>query len=392
MVSPSFFNSLSKTSSTRRCICILTYSPLGKAGVTPLSNLIKIFRANGLNLCLISGGAVLEDLPSERNICLFEIVHNPGSNFLTRTFSHMCMQARMLSYVVKASNDCKFFIIFLGESLIIPLLALKIIKKKTILMLGITPAKRHFASRHVFSKLWLLMIKANTWLADNLIVYSDRISQAANLERFQHKILLAHEHIVDFTQFYIEKKVNERDCVVGYIGRLIEVKGILDFVKAFPIIFEKNNAVKILIGGDGNLAAEIETFAREQNFDDRVRMLGWISRNDLGGVLNELKLLVLPSHSEALPNVLLEAMSCGTPVLATPVGAIPDVITDGETGFLLDSIDPKHIASKIAELLDNPDLLEKVSKNAYAYVRQNFSKEKTTETWRRIIQRLDFCK
>jgi len=63
-------------------------------------------------------------------------------------------------------------------------------------------------------------------------------------------------------------------------------------------------------------------------------------------------------------------MACGTLVLATPVGAIPDVIKDNETGFLLKSNDPEHIAERIIELLNKPDLLEKVSVNAYNYVRE----------------------
>ncbi|MHA1684988.1 MAG: glycosyltransferase, partial [Candidatus Heimdallarchaeaceae archaeon] len=74
---------------------------------------------------------------------------------------------------------------------------------------------------------------------------------------------------------------------------------------------------------------------------------------------------------------MLEAMACSTPVLATPVGAIPDIIKDGETGFLLKSNDPEHIADRIVELLGKPKLLEKVSVNAYNYVRENFSYEKT---------------
>jgi glycosyltransferase involved in cell wall biosynthesis len=82
-------------------------------------------------------------------------------------------------------------------------------------------------------------------------------------------------------------------------------------------------------------------------------------------------------------------MACETPVLATPVGAIPDIIRDGETGFLLKSNDPKYIAEKIVDLLNKPELLEKVSKNAYKWVRENFSEEKTLESWRRILHEFE---
>jgi glycosyltransferase involved in cell wall biosynthesis len=101
-----------------------------------------------------------------------------------------------------------------------------------------------------------------------------------------------------------------------------------------------------------------------------------------------MKLLVLPSYTEGLPNIVLEAMACGTVVLATPVGAIPDIIKDGETGFLLKSNDPKHIAERILELLNKPELLDKVSINAYNYVRKNFSYEKTLDAWRKILSEL----
>jgi len=62
---------------------------------------------------------------------------------------------------------------------------------------------------------------------------------------------------------------------------------------------------------------------------------------------------------------------------------------DGETGFLLKSNDPKHISDKIIDLLNKPELLEKVSKNAYNYVRENFSYEKTLESWRKIIREIE---
>jgi glycosyltransferase involved in cell wall biosynthesis len=116
--------------------------------------------------------------------------------------------------------------------------------------------------------------------------------------------------------------------------------------------------------------------------------LKWLPHHKLPLLLNKLRLLVLPSVTEGLPNVVLEAMACGTPVLATPVGAIPDIIKEGESGFLLKSNDPKHIAERIIELLNKPDLLEKVSVNAYNYVRENFSFEKTLDAWRKILSEL----
>ena len=72
-----------------------------------------------------------------------------------------------------------------------------------------------------------------------------------------------------------------------------------------------------------------------------VTLVGWISHDELPSYLNMLKLLVVPSYTEGLPNIVIEAMSCGTPVLATPVGGVPDLIEDGITGFILEDNFPE---------------------------------------------------
>jgi glycosyltransferase involved in cell wall biosynthesis len=164
-------------------------------------------------------------------------------------------------------------------------------------------------------------------------------------------------------------------------------KGVLNFVEAIPITVKQMKNVDFVLVGDGPLFSlvnkKIGVFSGQQ-----VKVLKWLPHHKLPLLLNKLRLLVLPSVTEGLPNVVLEAMACGTPVLATPVGAIPDIIKEGESGFLLKSNDPKHIAERIIELLNKPDLLEKVSVNAYNYVRENFSFEKTLDAWRKILSEL----
>lgn len=103
----------------------------------------------------------------------------------------------------------------------------------------------------------------------------------------------------------------------------------------------------MLIGGDGELKESIAASLQEQGVTARVELPGWISHDDLPRYLNQLRLLVLPSYTEGLPNIMLEAMACGTPVLATPVGAIPDVIIDGRTGFVMDNMTPWTLRSTL---------------------------------------------
>jgi len=94
--------------------------------------------------------------------------------------------------------------------------------------------------------------------------------------------------------------------------------------------------------------------------------------------------LVLPSYTEGLPNIMLEAMACGTPVLATPVGAIPDVIRDGKTGFIMEDNSPKCIAENVVRALEHPDL-EEIAEAGRRFVEEEFTFERAVEKWRGIL-------
>jgi len=116
-----------------------------------------------------------------------------------------------------------------------------------------------------------------------------------------------------------------------------------------------------------------------------VQIVDWTPHKNLIDILNTLKLLVLPSYTEGLPNVILEAMACGTPVLATPVGAIPDIIKDGETGFIMEDNSPECIAKNIVRALNHPDL-EKIAENGRRLVEQEFTFEKAVKRWKKILE------
>lgn len=225
-------------------------------------------------------------------------------------------------------------------------------------------------------------------VASDILITSKSIVKWVGLEKCCSKISIIQRHFVNFNLFDISKEIDKRENLVGYIGRLKKEKGILSFIKAIPNTLQVKKDITFLIGGDGTLSNKIKEYLDERNLQDRVKIVGWIPHEELPNYLNELKLFVLPSYTEGLPDAMLEAMACGTPVLATPVGAIPDIIKERETVFLLKSNAPKHIAERIIELLDNPELLEKVSINAYRYVRENFSYEEALNASRKIFSEL----
>jgi glycosyltransferase involved in cell wall biosynthesis len=110
--------------------------------------------------------------------------------------------------------------------------------------------------------------------------------------------------------------------------------------------------------------------------------MNWIDRG-IADYHNELKLFVLPSHFDAFPTSVLEAMGCSAPVLARPVDAIPDVITDEGKGFLLESTAPERIAQRITMILNYRDL-KKVADNAEGLVRKKFTRTAATERYDKL--------
>jgi len=227
--------------------------------------------------------------------------------------------------------------------------------------------------------------------ADVLITLSKNMVKMIGLENYEYKTRFALPRIDKefYNQFRIIKNYEHRSNVVGFVGLLCRRKGVSNLIHAIPLVTNTKNDCNFLLIGGGPLLEIMETEAQRLKASESVKITGFVNYNDLRKYYNEMKLYVLPAYAEGVPSTMFEAMACGTPVLATPVGGIPDVIKDGETGFLLESNAPEHIADKITKLLNNPKLLEKVSANTYNYVRENFSEEKVQESWRKIFQNHD---
>lgn len=81
---------------------------------------------------------------------------------------------------------------------------------------------------------------------------------------------------------------------------------------------------------------------------------------------------------------MLEAMACGTPVLATPVGAVPDVIIEGKTGFIMENNSPECIAENVVRALEHPDL-ERIAEGGRGFVEENFTFEHVVERWKEVL-------
>jgi len=145
-----------------------------------------------------------------------------------------------------------------------------------------------------------------------------------------------------------------RAPVVGAVSRLAWKKGIGHLVEATPRLLEAVPDARVVVAGDGALRGELEAQAAALGVGERVIFLG--ARLDSIELMAAFDVFVLPSVIEGMSNALLEAMAVGRPVVATDVGGNPEVVVDGETGFLVPPADPHHLATTLTKLLQAPEM------------------------------------
>lgn len=158
-----------------------------------------------------------------------------------------------------------------------------------------------------------------------------------------------------------------KDCLlVGIVAVLRGAKRHKDLIKTFAKI--KTDAKLLIIGG-GDGYESIKELILSLNLEQKVLMLG--HREDISEILPNLDIFTLPSRHEALGTSLLEAQSCGVPVVASNVGGIPEALMDKKTGFLFDTFE--ELEEKLTLLLDDEKLRKSLAQNAREYIEQNFS-------------------
>jgi glycosyltransferase involved in cell wall biosynthesis len=144
--------------------------------------------------------------------------------------------------------------------------------------------------------------------------------------------------------------------VIGTVANLKPHKGLSYLLRAATIIRDSLPNARFVIVGQGPLERELKSAAHDLDLDDAVIFTGF--RDDVGRIVSVFDLFVLPSLHEGLSLALIEAMLLGKPAVVTSVGGLPEVVRDGEDGFIVPSADPEALARQIILLLGDPTLIE----------------------------------
>lgn len=208
-------------------------------------------------------------------------------------------------------------------------------------------------------------------------IYGRNVDVYISPGKFLQKKMI--EHGVKNKIVVIPNFINLNDCRPdmensGYCifaGRLIPIKGVMTLIEAAKL----NRQARILIAGDGELADEIRKEVVEHHLDN-VTILGFVKPKKLMELMSLANFTVFPSEwYENYPMSIIESFACGKPVIASDIGAIPDLIVNGLNGLLFEPGNPKQLASQIQYLFDHPEKAIEMGKHGYENVVTNNAPE-----------------
>ena len=164
--------------------------------------------------------------------------------------------------------------------------------------------------------------------------------------------------------------ISENEFVFGFVGRLSDEKGVDHLLQAAEDLVAKERSARFVIVGDGPRKDDLLEATRSRGLEEKVDFVGF--QSDTAPWYETFDAFVLPSLSEGTPMALLEAMAHGLPSVATAVGGVPQVVSDGENGLLVPSADRTKLSEAMRCLMTNAPLRAKLSEGAVELVRGSY--------------------
>jgi glycosyltransferase involved in cell wall biosynthesis len=156
---------------------------------------------------------------------------------------------------------------------------------------------------------------------------------------------------------------------VLFLGTLNRENGAYDLIEAMSLVVGRRPDVVLELGGDRDVR-QLRDLAEEKGLSRNVRFLGWVRGREKLEAFKRAHVFVLPSYHEGLPNAVLEALAAGLPIVATPVGAVPEIMKDGEHGKFIEPGDVGGLADAIVTLLGDPEARRAMGEAGIATARE----------------------
>lgn len=263
--------------------------------------------------------------------------------------------------------------------------------------------------------MWFEAVTASADRAPHLVtLFGEEISEAAGLESTLHRALRGAAWVTAPSQATLEyalklvpecggqSSVIPVGCVVAVtdpdpalssapllcIGRLVRAKGFDIALTALSAILKRKPAVRLRIAGDGPERDHLVEQAARLGVSHAVKFLGWVPPTHIPLLLAASSMLLVPSRAEALPLVGIQAALAARPVVAAAVGGIPELVVDHETGILVEPDSPEALATTVLDLLERPDLAQRLGLAARALGRERFRLDHVVDAYEALYRRI----
>ena len=230
--------------------------------------------------------------------------------------------------------------------------------------------------------------------SDKIIVVSNYIKKIALEIGLSEKKIKVIYNSIDFLKLKsnhnkeeLKKKLGLNEIILLTIARLTPFKGIDMLIEIMPRIIEKYKKISLVIVGSGNELKNLQRIVKSLKLDEYVFFKGRLGRQETINYLKTSDLFLLNTHHEGMSHTLLEAMKIGVPIITTKVGGNPETIKNKETGILIDYRNKEQWINAISQILDNPDLAEKLTKQAKEDLKR-FNWDNLVEETIKVFQKL----
>lgn len=219
--------------------------------------------------------------------------------------------------------------------------------------------------------------------SQHFIVLTNDMKQKME-DLFPQKISHVLNNPVDLCQMTPKKEYTREDNSIVFLGWFIKAKGVFELVDAIEIVTKTNKKIHLHFYGTKQIN-ELKAYIQKKKLTKHITVHGWINDITKVEVLAKCTCLVLPSYSEGIPNVILEAMASKTPIISTLVGGITEVLTDRHNAIITKVKDPQDLSEKISELIANSKLRDTISENAFHDVKNKYDIKVIKEKFSQII-------
>lgn len=245
------------------------------------------------------------------------------------------------------------------------------------------------------SRLCYLSFKKVLSTCERIITVSNSLRDIVMENGYKHKVEVIYNGC-DVHKFYnINKTVARKELnlpsngkIFLFVGHIITEKGVLELVKAFHYLKKIESSILLVLIGYGDRIVQIEEEIKRSDLCESVLLPGYIPQGKLPLWINASDIFVLPSYQEGLPNAVLEAMACRKPVIATRVGGIPEIVSDGVTGILVEPRNVHQLREAMQILLQDEDLCLKLGVAAESLIHEHFTWEQSAKRVINVYQNL----